>query len=59
MIDAASSPSSLNTGTFLIVVTIWGDRFRNKQVHFHCNNMGVVVAFNLLLASSLPVVWFL
>lgn len=40
----------------VLVVELWGEAFRNHKVRFNCDNMGVVMAINNILASSLPVV---
>ncbi|CAN2388360.1 RNA-mediated [Pristimantis euphronides] len=40
----------------VVAVELWGDRFRNSKVRFHCDNMGVVMAINQVSASSPPVV---
>ncbi|KAM3936678.1 uncharacterized protein RB166_018784 [Leptodactylus fuscus] len=40
----------------VVALEIWGDRFSNKKVRFHCDNQSVVCAINALTASSPPVV---
>lgn len=40
----------------LVAVDIWGARFQNRRVCFHCDNMGVVAVVSSLSASSPPVV---
>lgn len=40
----------------VVALFIWGERFRDKRVKFHCDNMGVVMAINQQTANSPPVV---
>lgn len=39
-----------------MAVELWGERFENKKIRFHCDYMGVVQAINGLTASLPPVV---
>lgn len=43
---------TLELFAILVVVVMWGYLFSNKKVCFHCDNLGVVMAINHLLASS-------
>ncbi|KAM3936010.1 uncharacterized protein RB166_003095 [Leptodactylus fuscus] len=43
----------------VVAVEVWGDRFRDRKVRFHCDNQSVVSAINSLTASSPPVVCLL
>lgn len=45
--------------TIVLSVELWGEVFRNKKVHFNCDNMGVVMAINNISASSPLRVWLL
>lgn len=40
----------------VVALDIWGSRFQNRRVCFHCDNMGVVAVVSSLSASSPPVV---
>ena len=39
--------------TIVMAVVLWGERFANRKVRFHCDNLGVVQAINSLSASCL------
>lgn len=43
----------------LVAVDIWGSKIRDRQICFHCDNMGVVEIVSSLSASSLPLVHLL